>query len=153
MKSLQIGEVIPDFSGIDQNGNPIKLSDYKQRKGIIFFYPKASTPGCTAEVCNLRDGHEILKKQGFFLLGISADSVKRQLNFAEKNQLPFPLIADENREIIELFGVWGQKKFMGKVFDGIHRKTFIIDENHQITHIIDKVQTKNHTQQILSLVS
>ncbi|GJQ05816.1 redoxin domain-containing protein [Capnocytophaga canimorsus] len=94
-----------------------------------------------------------LKKQGFFLLGISADSVKRQLNFAEKNQLPFPLIADENREIIELFGVWGQKKFMGKVFDGIHRKTFIIDENHQITHIIDKVQTKNHTQQILSLVS
>ncbi|ATA90961.1 thioredoxin-dependent thiol peroxidase [Capnocytophaga canimorsus] len=153
MKSLQIGEVIPDFSGIDQKGNPIKLSDYKQRKGIIFFYPKASTPGCTAEVCNLRDGYEILKKQGFFLLGISADSVKRQLNFAEKNQLPFPLIADENREIIELFGVWGQKKFMGKVFDGIHRKTFIIDENHQITHIIDKVQTKNHTQQILSLVS
>ncbi|MDO4783199.1 MAG: thioredoxin-dependent thiol peroxidase [Capnocytophaga felis] len=152
MNTLKIGDSVKNFKGIDQNGKEISLSDYKGKKLIIFFYPKASTPGCTAEACDLRDGYSLLKEKGYELLGISADSVARQANFASKNNLNFPLIADENKQIIEQFGVWGEKKFMGKTFDGIHRKTFILNENHVVTHIIEKVKTKEHTQQILEII-
>lgn len=152
MNTLKVGQKVENFEGIDQHGNQVKLSDFEGQKLIIFFYPKASTPGCTAQACNLRDGYALLKEKGYNLIGISADSVKRQLNFSQKNHLNFPLIADENRKIIEAFGVWGRKKFMGKEFDGIHRKTFVLDVNQTITHIIDKVNTKNHTEQLLEIL-
>lgn len=150
---LKIGDKVANFVGIDQNQKEIQLSDYNRKKLIIFFYPKANTPGCTAEACNLRDGYTLLKEKGYELLGISADSVSKQANFASKNNLSFSLISDEKKKIIQQFGVWGEKKFMGKTFDGIHRKTFILNENHIITHIIDKVKTKKHTDQILEILN
>ncbi|MFK8298183.1 thioredoxin-dependent thiol peroxidase [Capnocytophaga cynodegmi] len=149
---VKIGETIENFKGIDQNGNTIELSDYKGQKLIIFFYPKASTPGCTAEACSLRDEYSVLKEKGYELLGVSADSVSKQMNFATKNNLPFPLIADEDKKIIKQFGVWGEKKFMGKTFDGILRKTFIVNESQILTHIIEKVKTKSHAQQIMQVI-
>ncbi len=149
MKTLEIGDRLPSFTAKDQNGNTIFSEDYIGKKLIVFFYPKASTPGCTAEVCNLRDNYTELQKQGYELLGVSADSEKRQKNFHEKHTLPFPLLADENKEILNSFGVWGPKKFMGRSFDGIHRKTFVFDANGTVEKIIDKVKTKDHAAQIL----
>lgn len=148
---LQKGDKAPEFKGIDQNGNAIQSTDYKGKKYVLFFYPKASTPGCINEACNLRDNEEALQKRGYEIIGVSADSVKRQLNFATKYQLTYPLIADEEKEIIQAFGVWGPKKFMGRTFDGIHRTTFLIDENGVIEQVIEKVKTKEHAQQILDL--
>lgn len=148
---LKKGDKAPDFQGLDQNGQLIKSTDFLGNKLVIFFYPKASTPGCTAEACNLRDNEMKLKSKGYKVIGVSADSVKRQKNFADKNELPFPLIADENKEIINAFGVWGPKKFMGREFDGIHRTTFIIDEKGIIEEVIQKVKTKEHAEQILTL--
>lgn len=152
MKTLQVGDVVPQFTAVDDGGNTISLSDYKGQKLIVFFYPKASTPGCTAEACNLRDHFEALKAEGYMLLGVSADSIKRQANFKAKNELPFPLLSDEDKAVINAFGVWGPKKFMGKEYDGIHRKTFIIDEEGKVTRVIDKVKTKDHATQILETV-
>lgn len=149
MQTLQAGDKVPNFKVNDQDGNGISTSDYKGKKWIVFFYPKADTLGCTAEACNLRDNFTALQKQGFELLGVSADSEKRQKKFKEKYKLPFPLLADENKEVINAFGVWGPKKFMGKEFDGIHRKTFVINENGIIESVIDKVKTKDHAAQIL----
>lgn len=149
MKPLQEGDKAPEFSGIDQDGNSISSTDYQGKKWIVFFYPKASTPGCTNEVCNLRDNYQELKKQGYALLGVSADSEKRQKNFHSKHKLPFPLLADENKEVIEAFGVWGPKKFMGRQYDGIHRMTFVINENGVVDRVISKVKTKDHAAQIL----
>lgn len=146
---LKVGDKVPDFKGVDQDGNAISYQDFIGKKLVVFFYPKASTPGCTAEACDLRDNENALKAQGYHLVGVSADSVKRQKNFAEKNSLPFPLIADENHDVLNAFGVWGPKKFMGREFDGIHRTTFIIDENGTITDVIEKVKTKEHAKQIL----
>lgn len=151
MNTLKVGQKIPDFTVNDQDGNPISLSNYKGKKLIVFFYPKASTPGCTMEACNLRDNYKDLQDQGYELLGVSADSEKRQTNFKNKYEFPFPLLADEDKKVINIFGVWGEKKFMGRVYDGIHRKTFLIDENGVIQHVIDKVKTKDHAAQILSL--
>lgn len=148
---LKKGDKAPEFEGIDQNGNPIKSSDYQGKKYVVFFYPKASTPGCTAEACDLRDNEEALKAKGYEIIGVSADSVRRQKNFATKNDLTYPLIADEERKIIEAFGVWGRKKFMGREFDGIHRTTFIINEKGMIENVIEKVKTKEHAKQILEL--
>lgn len=148
---LKKGDKAPEFEGIDQNGNPIKSSDYKGKKYVVFFYPKASTPGCTAEACDLRDNEEALKAKGYEIIGVSADSVRRQKNFATKNDLNYPLIADEERKIIEAFGVWGPKKIMGREFDGIHRTTFIINEKGIIENLIEKVKTKEHAKQILEL--
>lgn len=150
MKMLQQGDQVPDFKGTDQNGNEISYQDLKGRKLVLFFYPKASTPGCTAEACNLNDNLEALAAQGYEVIGVSADSVKRQKNFTDKYGFNFPLIADENKEIIDAFGVWGPKKFMGKEFDGIHRTTFLIDENGIIERVIEKVKTKDHANQILT---
>ncbi|MFD2541612.1 thioredoxin-dependent thiol peroxidase [Lacinutrix gracilariae] len=149
MKTLQVGDTVPNFTVNNQDGEAISLSDYKGKKLIVFFYPKASTPGCTAEACNLRDNYKVLQDQGYELLGVSADSEKRQTNFKNKYEFPFPLLADEEKEVINAFGVWGEKKFMGKVYDGIHRKTFIVDENGVVARVIDKVKTKDHAAQIL----
>ena len=149
MKTLKIGDTVPEFSAKDQDGNTIHLSDYKGKKLIIFFYPKASTPGCTVEACNLRDNYAELQAQGYELLGVSADSEKRQTNFRNKYEFPFPLLADEDHTVINTFGVWGEKKFMGKVYDGIHRKTFIVDKNGIVSKVIDKVKTKDHAAQLL----
>lgn len=146
---LKIGDMLPEFEGINQEGKTIRSTDYKGKKLIVYFYPKASTPGCTAEACNLRDNFELLKKQGFQLLGVSADAVKRQKNFSDKYNLPFDLLADENRDVIEKFGVWQLKKFMGREFMGIVRTTFIFDENGICTEVIEKVKTKDHASQIL----
>ncbi|PTX62950.1 peroxiredoxin Q/BCP [Kordia periserrulae] len=152
MNTLKSGDKVPNFTVNDQDGNPVSLSDYAGKKLVVFFYPKASTPGCTAEACNLRDNYEILHEKGYELLGVSADSEKRQTNFRNKYDFQFPLLADENREVIEAFGVWGEKKFMGKIYDGIHRKTFLINEEGVVDHVIDKVKTKDHAAQILELV-
>lgn len=149
MTTLKAGEKAPDFSAKDQDGNIHHLEDYKGKKLVVFFYPKASTPGCTAEACNLRDNWESFKAQGYEILGVSADSEKRQQNFKEKYKLPFPLLADEDKEVIEAFGVWGPKQFLGKKYDGIHRTTFVIDEEGIITDVITKVKTKDHAGQIL----
>jgi len=150
MTTLKIGDAAPDFNGLDQDGKTHKLIDYKGKKLVIFFYPKASTPGCTAEACDLRDNYERFQQLNYELIGVSADSIQRQNNFKTKNNLPFPLIADEDKAVIEAFGVWGPKKFMGKEFDGIHRTTFVIDENGIISDIIQKVKTKAHSEQILN---
>lgn len=147
---LKIGDKVPDFSAKDQDGNTINLSDYKGKKLVVFFYPKASTPGCTAEACNLRDNYKELQDQGFELLGVSADSEKRQSNFRNKYEFLFPLLADEDHTVINTFGVWGPKKFMGKEYDGIHRTTFIIDGDGVVENVISKVKTKDHAAQILS---
>ncbi len=149
MKTLQTGDRVPDFLVKDQDGNDVKLSDYKGKKLVVFFYPKANTPGCTAEACNLRDNYKELQAAGYELLGVSADSQKKQANFKNKYEFPFPLLADEDHTVINTFGVWGPKKFMGREYDGIHRKTFIIDEEGIVSKVIDKVKTKDHAAQIL----
>ena len=149
MNTLKIGDKAPNFKALDNAGNTIKLTDYTGKKLVVFFYPKASTPGCTMQACNLKDNYQSFLAKGYDILGVSADSAKRQQNFIDKKELPFPLLADENKEVINAFGVWGTKKFMGKVYDGIHRITFIIDEKGVITEVIDKVKTKAHTAQIL----
>ena len=149
MKTLQVGDTVPNFSVNDEMGNTVTLSDYKGKKLVVFFYPKASTPGCTTEGCNLRDHYAELQSEGYELLGVSADSEKRQANFKKKYDFPFPLLADVDMEVINAFGVWGPKKFMGREYDGIHRKTFILDENAVVTRVIDKVKTKDHAAQIL----
>jgi len=149
MKTLQIGDNAPQFEALDNQGNTIKLSDYAGKKLVVFFYPKASTPGCTMQACNLRDNYQRFLAEGYAILGVSADSAKRQQNFIDKKELPFPLLADEDKTVINAFGVWGEKKFMGRTYDGIHRITFIIDENGVIENVITKVKTKAHTTQIL----
>lgn len=149
MTTLKAGDKAPDFQAKDQDGNIISLSDYKGKKLVLFFYPKASTPGCTVEACDLRDNYERFQSMGYDILGVSADSEKRQSNFRNKYEFPYPLLADEDKTVINAFGVWGPKKFMGKAYDGIHRTTFIIDENGVIEEVITKVKTKDHTSQIL----
>ncbi len=153
MTNLKTGDKAPSFSALDQEGNRIKLEDYKGKKLVLFFYPKASTPGCTTEVKNLRDHYEELKNQGYELLGVSADSARRQQNFINKNELQFPLLVDEDKKVINAFGVWGPKKFMGREYEGIHRTTFVIDENGLISDVILKVKTKDHANQILNNLS
>ncbi|MBK0370002.1 thioredoxin-dependent thiol peroxidase [Flavobacterium agrisoli] len=149
MKNLQIGDKAPAFSGVDQDGKLHQLSDYAGKKLVVFFYPKASTPGCTAEACDLRDNFERFKALNYELLGVSADSQKAQSNFKTKQKLPYDLIADEDKSVITAFGVWGPKKFMGREYDGIHRTTFVIDEKGIIEDIIEKVKTKEHSNQLL----
>ena len=149
MTTLKIGDKAPEFSGSDQNGRSHKLADYIGKKLVVFFYPKASTPGCTAEACDLRDNFARFQAHNYALLGVSADSAKAQLKFIEKYDLPFPLLADEDKSVIQAFGVWGPKKFMGKEYDGIHRTTFVINESGIIEQVISEVKTKAHAAQIL----
>lgn len=150
MTHLKIADRAPDFSGIDQDGNKVSLDDFAGKKLVIYFYPRDNTPGCTAQACNLRDNYDNMLKQGYAVIGVSKDSQKSHQKFIEKFDLPFPLIADEDKVILNQFGVWGPKKFMGKVNDGIHRTTFVIDEKGFIEDIIHKVDTKNHIAQIIS---
>ena len=150
MTNLIIGDKAPSFSAKDQDGNLHKLSDYSGKKLVVFFYPKANTPGCTAEACDLRDNFKRFQDNNYAILGVSADSAKSQSNFKNKYDFPFPLLADEDKEVIQAFGVWGPKKFMGKEFDGIHRTTFVIDEEGIIEDVITSVKTKDHANQILN---
>ena len=149
MTTLKVGDKAPDFTAKDNKGNIIKLIDYKGKKLVLFFYPKASTPGCTVEACNLRDNYVRFIDNGYELLGVSADSSKRQQNFIDKNDLPFPLLADVEKEVINAYKVWGPKKFMGREYEGIYRTTFVIDENGNIEQVITKVKTKEHSDQLL----
>ena len=149
MTTLKVGDKAPNFSGLDQNGTSHKLTDYTGKKLVVFFYPKASTPGCTAEACDLRDNFARFQSSNYALLGVSADNAKAQLKFVEKYDLPFPLLADEDKSVIQTFGVWGPKKFMGKEYDGIHRTTFVIDETGIIEDVISDVKTKAHAAQII----
>ena len=146
---LEIGNRMPDFSAADQNGNIVKSADLIGKKTVEYFYPKANTPGCTAEACSLRDNYERFLALGYNVIGISKDSVKAQKNFSDKYALPFPLLADTDALIIKAFGAWGEKKLYGKTYEGILRKTFIFNENGILEEIIDKVNTKNHAEQIL----
>jgi peroxiredoxin Q/BCP len=146
---LKVGDKVPEFSSKDQDGNTINLSDYKGKKLVVFFYPRASTPGCTMEACNLRDNYKALTDEGYELLGVSADTERKQANFRNKYKFPFPLLADVDHTVINTFGVWGPKKFMGRTFDGIHRTTFVIDKEGVVEKVIEKVKTKDHAAQLL----
>jgi len=153
MRHLKKGDKAPNFTAKNQDGKAIELASYRGKKIVLFFYPKASTPGCTMEAKNLRDHYNEFKEKGYEILGISADSEKRQKNFCIKNELPYSLLVDEEKEIIKAYGVWGPKKFMGREYEGIHRTTFIIDEKGVINNIIEKVKTKVHAEQIFQLQS
>lgn len=149
MTTLKIGDNAPNFTAKDQDGNTHSLANYAGKKLVVFFYPKASTPGCTLEACNLRDNYEKFVANNYALLGVSADSAKAQSKFRDKYKFPFPLLADEDKQVVTAFGVYGPKKFMGRTFDGIHRTTFIINENGIIEDIITDVKTMSHSNQIL----
>ena len=152
MNTLKVGDAVPHFAVNDQDGNLVDSNDLKGQKTIVFFYPAASTPGCTAEACDLRDHYEQLSDLGYRIIGVSADTEKKQTNFRNKYEFQFPLLADTEKEVIGAFGVWGLKKFMGREYDGIHRKTFLMDDQMVVTHVIDKVKTKAHAAQILDLL-
>lgn len=147
---LKTGDQAPDFVSTDQNGNPVRLADFRGYKVILYFYPKDDTPGCTAEACSLRDGYRDLLARGYKIIGVSADTVKSHKKFAEKFNLPFPLIPDTEKEVIKAYGAWGRKKFMGREYDGIFRMTFIIGEDGTILKVIEDVKTKNHADQVLA---
>lgn len=147
---LKIGDKAPDIQAVDHNGQPLSLSQFRGSKVILYFYPKDDTPGCTAEACNLRDNYDSLLQQGFKIIGVSADSAKSHQKFVSKYNLPFPLIPDTDKKIVNDYGVWGRKKFMGREYDGINRATFIISEDGNILNIFEKVDTKEHTAQILA---
>ncbi len=149
MNTLKVGDKAPNFEAFDEQGNTVKLSDFKGKKLVVFFYPKANTPTCTVEACNLRDEYTVLKEKGYEILGVSADTQKKQSNFKKKFNFPYPLLADVDKDVINAFGVWGEKKFMGRIFDGIHRITFVVDEHGIIEKVIDKVKAKIHADQIL----
>lgn len=147
---LQAGDAVPDFLGVDEQGNEIRVSDYKGRRLVVYFYPKDSTPGCTAEACSLRDGMDDLLAVGYAVVGISADGAASHIRFKEKQQLNFPLIPDTERNTIQAFGAWGLKKMAGREYMGIMRTTFVIDGNGIVERVITKVDTKNAAKQILN---
>ncbi|MDP4225560.1 MAG: thioredoxin-dependent thiol peroxidase [Bacteroidota bacterium] len=153
MNSLKEGDVAPAIETIDQDGNPFSLGSLKGKKVVLYFYPKDDTPGCTAEACNLRDNYSLLKAKGFEIVGISADSQQSHQKFSGKYTLPFTLIPDVDKKIIKAYGVWGEQKMYGKVYEGILRTTFIISEEGKIEKIFTKVETGNHTSQILNELS
>ncbi len=146
---LNIGDQAPDFEGVNENGEKLKLSDFKGRKVVLYFYPKDNTPGCTAQACNLRDNYNDLKAQGYEVIGVSGDSESSHKKFIEKQNLPFQLLADTEKDIHNLYGTWGEKSMYGKKYMGTIRTTFIINEEGKIKDIIKKVKTKDHTAQIL----
>tara|TARA_R110002072_G_scaffold118631_1_gene250641 strand:+ start:50969 stop:51421 length:453 start_codon:yes stop_codon:yes gene_type:complete len=149
MNTLKVGDKAPDFQSVDQDGTLRQLKDYKGKKLVVFFYPAANTPTCTVEACNLNDHYTELQKAGYEILGVSADTERKQKNFQNKYGFKYPLLADTEKEIINAFGVWGPKKFMGREYDGIHRTTFVINEKGIIEKVIDKVKSKVHASQIL----
>ncbi len=149
MTHLTPGDKAPEFSGANEKGEMISLSDYQGKKLILFFYPKDNTPGCTAEACNLRDNYALLQSKGYALLGVSPDSEKKHQNFIAKYELPFPLLADTEQETLNAYGVWGEKSMYGRKYMGVFRTTFVIDENGVIEKVFTKVNTKAHAEQIL----
>ena len=149
MTSLNVGDKAPDFVALNEFGQSTSLSEFLGKKVVLYFYPKDMTPGCTAESCNLGENYSLLQENGFIVLGVSPDSSKSHQKFIDKYNLPFSLIADEDKAVIKAFGVWGPKKFMGKEYDGVHRTTFVIDEDGVIEKVFSKVKTKDHTNQIL----
>jgi|TARA_B110000240_G_scaffold196357_1_gene248348 peroxiredoxin Q/BCP len=149
MSNLKIGDRAPEINAIDQNEKSINLESYKGKKVVLYFYPKDMTPGCTAQSCNLSDNYQLLQQKGYEVIGVSCDSVKRHQKFIEKHNLPFNLISDEDKKVVSDYGVWQLKKFMGREYMGIVRTTFIIDEKGLISDIISKVNTKEHTSQII----
>ncbi len=151
MIQLKEGSKAPGFEGIDQNGKELRLSDFIGKKVVLYFYPKDNTPGCTAEACNLRDNHDSFLKKGFVVIGVSPDSEKSHKGFSGKYSLPFPLIADTSKRILNDYGVWGEKKMYGKSYQGVIRTTFVIDEKGIIEKIITKVDTAGHTEQIFNM--
>ncbi|MEJ6682185.1 MAG: thioredoxin-dependent thiol peroxidase [Flavobacteriales bacterium] len=151
MKHLKIGDSAPAFKVKNQSDRMVELNQFKGKKLVIYFYPKDNTPGCTAQACNLRDNYTEFTDKGYEILGVSADSVSKHEKFITKQNLPFDLLADEDRRMLNAYGVWGLKKFMGKEYNGIHRTTFVIDENQIIINIIEKVKTKEHAKQILDM--
>lgn len=151
MTTLEPGQKAPDFKGQIQDGTEVSLSDYEGSKLILYFYPKDDTPGCTKEACSLRDGFDVLEEKGFKVLGVSPDGLKKHNKFIDKYSLPFDLLADEDKSVLQAYEVWGPKKFMGREYEGVHRTTFVIDESGKIEHVIKKVKTKDHAQQVLDL--
>ncbi|MDC0204385.1 thioredoxin-dependent thiol peroxidase [Flavobacteriales bacterium] len=149
MTHLKIGEKAPAINSVNENGDTITLDQFKGEKVVLYFYPKDMTPGCTIQSCNLRDNYKMLLEKGYVVLGCSVDSPARHIKFIAKHDLPFSLISDESKQVVNDYGVWGPKKFMGKTYDGISRTTFIIDEKGVIEDVITKVDTKQHTIQIL----
>ena len=147
--TLHTGDIAPEITGTDQDGKKITLAKFAGKKVALYFYPKDDTPACTAEACNLRDNMTLLKKHKITVIGISIDDAKKHSRFREKYGLPFALIADTDKKIVEDYGVWGEKKLYGRAYMGTHRVTFLLDEAGRIAHIIDKVDTKDHTAQIL----
>jgi len=152
MSELTTGMQAPAFTSTDQNGKAVSLSDFSGQKVILYFYPKDDTPGCTAEACDFRDNYSGLVAKGINVLGVSVDSEASHQKFVTKHNLPFPLLADTDHQIVEAYGVWGEKNMYGKKYMGVNRTTFIIDENGTISHIIKKVDTKNSTAQVLELL-
>ncbi len=149
MNKLSIGSKLPAFTGIDQNGMKWSSNSFNGKCLVVYFYPKDSTPGCTAQACSLRDDYSLLTDNNIAILGVSADSVSSHKKFSDKFNLPFPLIADTDKVLLNLFGVWGEKKFMGKTYDGIHRTTFLFDESGTLISVIEKPNTKNHASEVL----
>lgn len=149
MSKPAVGDKAPAFTSKDQDGKTVSLSDFKGKKVILYFYPKDDTPGCTKEACNFRDNYSLLKKKGYVVLGVSVDSEKSHKKFVEKYELPFTLLSDTEKQIVEAYGVWGKKKFMGREYMGTSRVTFVIDENGLIEKVIDKVEVSDSTAQIL----
>lgn len=147
--ALQVGDVAPDFETRDQNGNPVRLSDFRGKKVVLYFYPKDDTPGCTAEACSLRDNYEHLQQVGYEVLGVSVDDEKSHQKFIKKYNLPFSLLADTDHTIVEAYGVWQEKSMYGRKFMGIVRTTFVLDEKGVISEIITKIDTQKHAEQIL----
>ncbi|HPJ61404.1 thioredoxin-dependent thiol peroxidase [Lentimicrobium sp.] len=149
MSKFKPGDQAPAFSGKDHSGNVVSLESFRGSKVVLYFYPKDDTPGCTAEACSLRDNYEALLARGYKVVGVSPDSEKSHQKFIDKYELPFPLISDTEKKILQDYGVWGRKKFMGREYDGVIRTTFIIDEKGVIEEVIEKVDTKNHAAQVL----
>jgi len=150
MTTLQAGDKAPNFAAPDQTGETRSLADYSGKKLVLYFYPKDDTPGCTAEACNLRDNYARFQAAGYEILGVSPDAPKKHVKFIDKYDLPFPLLSDEDKAVANAYGVWGEKKFMGRTYDGIHRTTFVIGEDGKLEDVILKVKTKDHTAQLLA---
>lgn len=148
-----LDQIAPQFTTTDQNGETVSLADFKGKKVVLYFYPKASTPGCTTQACGIRDSKEAFAEANTVVLGISPDATKRLTNFTVKQELNFPLLSDENNSIAESYGVWALKKFMGKEYIGIHRVTFIIDEEGVLRHVMEKVKTKSHHDDVLDIIN
>jgi peroxiredoxin Q/BCP len=152
MKHLKVGDAAPSFTATNQDGDIVSSENLKGQKLVLFFYPKDDTPGCTSEACNLRDNYRTFEKQGYKILGVSPDTEKKHRKFIDKYEFQYDLISDTDKAVLTAFGVWGPKTFMGRTYEGVHRTTFLIDENWKISGVIEKVKTKDHSNQIFALL-